>query len=136
MRHEVVGRLGCYSRCTSACQELETRLGSVSSPGAPPPRLPTHRAREELTRPQGPTTIRPLTFTSLLAAGVAVEMTPVVLRMVMAALADRTTQVTEVPQHLGLYRTTLCFYVHGDGSLKARGQALLTSQGETVRTAG
>jgi hypothetical protein len=30
-------------------------------------------------------------YTSLLAAGVATEMTPVVLRMVMAALADRTT---------------------------------------------
>jgi hypothetical protein len=41
-----------------------------------------------------------------------------------------------VPQHLGLHRTTLYLYVHGDGSLKARGQALLTSWGETVRTAG
>jgi ABC-type Fe3+ transport system permease subunit len=75
-------------------------------------------------------------YTSLLAAGVATEMTPVVLRMVMAALADRTTQVTEVAQHLGPHRTTLYLYVHGDGSLKDRGQALLMSRGETVRTAG
>jgi DNA invertase Pin-like site-specific DNA recombinase len=53
------------------------------------------------------------------------KMTPAVLRMVMAALADRTTQVTEVAQHLGINRTTIYLYVHGDGSLKARGHALL-----------
>jgi hypothetical protein len=35
--------------------------------------------------------------------------------MVMAARADRTTQVTEVAQHLGLYCTTLYLYVHGYG---------------------
>jgi hypothetical protein len=44
-------------------------------------------------------------------------MSPVVLRMVMAARADRTTQVAEVAQHLGLYCTTLYLYVHGYGSL-------------------
>src|SRR5215471_17641202 len=53
------------------------------------------------------------------------KMTPAVLGMVRAALADRTTNVTEVAQHLGLNRTTLYLYVHGDGSLKARGHALL-----------
>jgi len=53
------------------------------------------------------------------------KMTPAVLWMVRAALADRTTNVTEVAQHLGLNRTTLYLYVHGDGSLKARGHALL-----------
>jgi DNA invertase Pin-like site-specific DNA recombinase len=53
------------------------------------------------------------------------KMTPTVLRMVMAALADRTTNATEVAQHLGVNRTTLYLYVNGDGSLKARGHALL-----------
>ena len=52
-------------------------------------------------------------------------MTPAVLRMVRAALADRTTNATEVAQHLGINRTTLYLYVNGDGSLKARGHALL-----------
>jgi DNA invertase Pin-like site-specific DNA recombinase len=55
------------------------------------------------------------------------KMTPAVLRMVMAALADSTTNATEVAQHLGINRTTLYLYVNGDGSLKARGQAVLTS---------
>jgi DNA invertase Pin-like site-specific DNA recombinase len=54
------------------------------------------------------------------------KMTPAVLRLVMAALADRTTNVTEVAQHLGINRTTLYLYVNGDGAPKARGQALLT----------
>lgn len=56
------------------------------------------------------------------------KMTPAALRMVMAALADRTTNVTEVAQHLGINRTTLYLYVNGDGSPKARGQALLAPQ--------
>jgi DNA invertase Pin-like site-specific DNA recombinase len=54
------------------------------------------------------------------------KMTPAVLRMALAALADRTTQVTEVAQRLGLDRTTLYLYVNGDGTPKARGQALLS----------
>jgi DNA invertase Pin-like site-specific DNA recombinase len=54
------------------------------------------------------------------------KMTPAVLRLVMAALADRTTPVTEVAQHLGIHRTTLYLSVHGDGSLTARGRTLLT----------
>jgi hypothetical protein len=33
-----------------------------------------------------------------------------------------------VAQHLGINRTTLYLYVHGDGSLKARGEAVLTSR--------
>ena len=54
------------------------------------------------------------------------KMTPAVLRMALAALADRTTQVTEVAQRLGLDRTTLYLYINGDGTPKARGQALLS----------
>jgi DNA invertase Pin-like site-specific DNA recombinase len=56
------------------------------------------------------------------------KMTPTTLRIVMAALADRTTNATEVAAQLGLNRTTLYLYVNGDGSPKARGQALLTGQ--------
>lgn len=56
------------------------------------------------------------------------KMTPTTLRIVMATLADRTTNATEVAARLGLDRTTLYLYVNGDGSLKARGQALLTGQ--------
>lgn len=56
------------------------------------------------------------------------KMTPTTLRMVMAALADRTTNATDVAQRLGLNRTTLYLYVNGDGSPKARGHALLTAQ--------
>jgi DNA-binding phage protein len=56
-------------------------------------------------------------------------MTPTTLRIVMAALAERTTNATEVAAQLGLNRTTLYLYVNGDGSPKARGQALLTGQG-------
>jgi DNA invertase Pin-like site-specific DNA recombinase len=58
------------------------------------------------------------------------KMTPAVLRMVMAALADRTTNATEVAQHLGINRTTLYLYVNGDGSLKARGQAVLSASAQ------
>ncbi len=56
------------------------------------------------------------------------KMTPTTLRIVMAALAERTTNATEVAAHLGVNRTTLYLYVNGDGSPKARGQALLTGQ--------
>jgi len=55
-------------------------------------------------------------------------MTPATLRMVMAALADRTTNATEVAHRLALNRTTLYLYVNGDGTPKARGHALLTGQ--------
>jgi DNA invertase Pin-like site-specific DNA recombinase len=65
------------------------------------------------------------------------KMTPAVLRMVMAVLADRTTQVTEMAYCLALDRTTLYLYVNGDGSPKARGQALLTRQAPpTVHSEG
>jgi DNA invertase Pin-like site-specific DNA recombinase len=53
------------------------------------------------------------------------KMTGATLRLVMAALADRTTTVTDVAHSLGLNRTTLYLYVNGDGTPKARGQAVL-----------
>src|SRR2546426_4936479 len=56
------------------------------------------------------------------------KMTKATLRMVMAAMAGRTTNATEVAHSLGLNRTTLYLYVNGDGTPKARGQALLTGQ--------
>ena len=57
------------------------------------------------------------------------KMTPAVLRMALAALTDRTIQVTEVAQRLGLDRTTLYLYLNGDGTPNARGQALLSGPG-------
>ena len=56
------------------------------------------------------------------------KMTPAALCMVMAAMAERTTNAAEVAHSLGLNRTTLYLYVNGDGTPKARGQALLTGQ--------
>ena len=56
------------------------------------------------------------------------KMTPTTLRIVMAALAERTTNATEVATQLGLNRTTLYLYVNGDGTPTARGHALLTGQ--------
>jgi DNA invertase Pin-like site-specific DNA recombinase len=55
------------------------------------------------------------------------KMTSTTLRIVMAALADRTTNATEIAAQLGLNRTTLYLYVNGDGTPKARDHALLTS---------
>src|SRR5262245_31618794 len=54
------------------------------------------------------------------------KMTKAALRMVMAAMADRTTNATNVAQHLGINRTTLYLSVNAHGSFEARGHALLT----------
>ena len=59
------------------------------------------------------------------------KMTPIMLRIVMAALADRRTNATDVAAQLGRNRTTLYLYVNGDGSPKARGHALLTGRDGT-----
>src|SRR5499433_3645489 len=61
------------------------------------------------------------------------KMTPTTLRIVMAALTERTTNATEIAQHLGMNRTTLYLYVNGDGSLKARGQAVLSAGAQASR---
>ena len=53
------------------------------------------------------------------------KMTPEVLKMAMAAMADPTTQAAEVARRLGITTTTLYAYVNGDGTVKEIGQRLL-----------
>ncbi len=57
------------------------------------------------------------------------KMTQEALRMVMAAMADPTSNAREVARRLGMTTTTLYDYVNGDGSLKQAGQALLDRDG-------
>ena len=47
--------------------------------------------------------------------------------MVMAAMADPKTKVSEITNRLGITTTTLYAYVNGDGSVKEPGQRLLDS---------
>ncbi len=47
------------------------------------------------------------------------------LQMAMAALSDRKAVATEVAKRLGMTTTTLYYYVNGDGTPKAPGQAIL-----------
>lgn len=54
------------------------------------------------------------------------KMTKEKLRMAMAAMADPNSNATEVAKSLGLTRTSLYDYVNGDGSLKDKGQMLLS----------
>jgi DNA invertase Pin-like site-specific DNA recombinase len=53
------------------------------------------------------------------------KMTKESLRMAMSAMADPTSNASEVARRLGMTTTTLYDYVNGDGSLKQAGQALL-----------
>ena len=53
------------------------------------------------------------------------KMTPEVLKMAMAAMADPKTQAGEVARRLGITTTTLYAYVNGDGTVKEIGQRLL-----------
>lgn len=53
------------------------------------------------------------------------KMTPEVLKMAMAAMADPQTQASEVAHRLGITTTTLYAYVNGDGTVKETGQRLL-----------
>ena len=53
------------------------------------------------------------------------KMTPEVLKMAMAAMADPRTQAGEVARRLGITTTTLYAYVNGDGTVKEIGQRLL-----------
>lgn len=53
------------------------------------------------------------------------KMTPEVLKMAMAAMADPKTQASEVARRLGITTTTLYAYVNGDGTVKEIGQRLL-----------
>jgi len=53
------------------------------------------------------------------------KMTPEVLKMAMAAMADPQTRSSEVARRLGITTTTLYAYVNGDGTVKEIGQRLL-----------
>ena len=57
------------------------------------------------------------------------KMTPEVLKMAMAAMADPQTQALEVARRLGITTTTLYAYVNGDGTVKEIGQRLLDQAG-------
>jgi hypothetical protein len=50
-------------------------------------------------------------------------MTPEVLKMAMASMADPKTQAGEVARRLGITTTTA--YVNGDGTIREIGQRLL-----------
>jgi len=57
------------------------------------------------------------------------KVTPQVLNLASAALANRTTKVNELARSLNLNRVSLYRYLNGDGSLKERGQRLLDRAG-------
>lgn len=57
------------------------------------------------------------------------------LRMAMAAMADRGTQAKDLARRLGITTTTLYMYVNGDGSPKAPGQYLLDGGGQQCSNA-
>jgi hypothetical protein len=99
-----LGASGAAAQC-GACSALESGVVHVSGRHNTPRAMARQQERAFLRLYVPP------------GRGMTVGMSPVVLRMVMAAHADRTTQVTEVAQHLGLYCTTLYLYVHGYGSL-------------------
>ncbi|WP_314376154.1 recombinase family protein [Sphingomonas paucimobilis] len=53
------------------------------------------------------------------------KMDRATLTMAMAAMSDRGAVAAEVARRLGITTTTLYYYVNGDGSPKAPGQAVL-----------
>ena len=57
------------------------------------------------------------------------KMTKAILHMAMAAMADSTSNASEIARRLGITTTTLYTYVNGDGSLKQAGQALFERDG-------
>ncbi len=57
------------------------------------------------------------------------KMTKETLRMAMSAMADPTSNASEVARRLGMTTTTLYDYVNGDGSLKQAGHALFDRDG-------
>ena len=56
-------------------------------------------------------------------------MTKAILHLAMAAMADPTSNASEIARHLGMTTTTLYEYVNGDGSLKQAGQVLFERDG-------
>ena len=59
------------------------------------------------------------------------KMTLATLKMAMVAMADPTSNATEIAHRLGITTTTLYTYINGDGSLKEMGQKLLDSKETT-----
>ena len=58
------------------------------------------------------------------------------LRIAMAALADPKNTAREVAKLIGIHRTVLYRYIHGDGTLTPRGQSLLGARaGELAEAA-
>ena len=58
------------------------------------------------------------------------KMTKDTLRMAMVAMADPSSNSSEVARALGMTTTTLYAYVNGDGSLKEAGQKLISKDTE------
>jgi len=53
------------------------------------------------------------------------KMTPQVLQMAAAAMADPNTKIDDLAASLNMTRVTLYRYLNGDGTLKESGQRLL-----------
>ena len=82
--------------------------------------------------------IRERTMAGLLAArargrkgGRPAKMTKSKLRMAMAAMKDRGTEVTKLAADLGITRQTLYRHLSPDGALRADGKKLMASAGKT-----
>lgn len=54
------------------------------------------------------------------------KVTKATLRIAMAAMADRDSNASEVARLIGINRTVLYRYLHGNGTLKPLGRALLS----------
>ena len=60
------------------------------------------------------------------------KMNRATLLMAMAAMRDPAAVAAEVAKQLGITTTTLYAYVNGDGTAKARGQAVLDGAASAV----
>jgi len=55
-------------------------------------------------------------------------MTYETLKFATAAMSDRKAVASEVAKQLGITTATLYYYVNGDGTVKARAQAIFDSR--------
>ncbi|WP_136806828.1 recombinase family protein [Desulfosediminicola flagellatus] len=60
------------------------------------------------------------------------KMTTDTLKMAMSAMADPNSNASKVAKSLGITTTTLYDYVNGDGSVKEKGQILLSTKIESL----